>query len=86
MVKVHIPQLRRCYTVAAQGDRSLQGVANLHFAIERDGNVDAVSVDGELSDQNVRSCLAAEVSTWRFYPTDTAVAVNYPLRFELAGQ
>jgi Vault protein inter-alpha-trypsin domain len=81
LVRLHTPQLRRCYSVALQRDRALEGTAALHFAITPSGTIGSVSVDGTLGSDEVRACLAAEVAGWRVHAGSETVVVNYPLRF-----
>jgi hypothetical protein len=84
-VKLATPRMRHCYMREAQRDPTLAGDATLHFAIGRDGSTRDVTIDGSLESTQVLKCLADEVATWMFTPTDTVTQVNYPLTFRLAN-
>jgi len=82
LVRLHEPQLRRCYSVELQRDHALAGTAELHFVVGTDGAVESAVAGGSLPSPDALACLAHEVATWRFREGDRPVAVNYPLTFE----
>jgi hypothetical protein len=84
-VKLHIEKLAYCYQRELLSHPTLAGTADLHFTIRPSGRVEEIYVDGTLEKQSVRECLADELTTWSFSPTDLAIQVNYPLTFKPAG-
>ena len=82
-VKLHMEKLAYCYQRELLGHPTLAGTADLHFTIRPSGRVEEIYVDGTLEKQSVRECLADELTTWSFSPTDLAIQVNYPLTFKL---
>jgi len=83
-VKLAIPRLRHCYERQLQREWTLEGSADLHFLIAHDGRPRDISIDGTLTNENVRMCLAEDISTWKFSPIDVLTQVNYPLTFRAA--
>ena len=84
-VKLRINRLANCYQRELLGHPTLAGTADLHFTIQATGRVEEISVDGSLESETVKQCLAEELTTWSFSPTDGATKVNYPLTFKIAG-
>ena len=75
-------------TLEAQRDQHLEGTAELHFVIERDGHISYAATSGTLTDQTVFDCLSHEVGTWAFPAVidgGDGVQVNYPLTFKPAS-
>jgi hypothetical protein len=82
VVRLHEPQLRRCYDLALVRDHALAGTAELHFVIGADGTVQSAAVDGSLPSADALTCITLEATTWRFREGDGPVEVNYPLTFQ----
>jgi len=80
-IKLAMPRLRSCYTRQLQGHWDLEGTAELHFMIDHDGRTRDVSITGTLANDDVRACLAEEVTTWKYSPIDTRMRISYPLTF-----
>lgn len=74
--------LRWCYQRVAQYRRGLEGTLVAHFSITREGKIEDVSVDGDLDNDDIRSCIARELAVMEFPEGDTRVRVNYPLTFK----
>jgi len=85
VVKIAMPRLRHCYTRELLHDHELAGTATIHFTIGRDGKVAAASADGDLDSEAAKQCIADDVKTWEFSPSDETIQVNYPLNFRIAG-
>jgi hypothetical protein len=84
-VKLRMEKLANCYQRELLGHPTLAGIAELHFTIKPTGRVEDISVDGTLESETAKQCLAEELTTWSFSPTDGATRVSYPLTFKLAG-
>jgi hypothetical protein len=84
-VKLRMEKLANCYQRELLGHPTLAGTAELHFTIQATGRVEDISVDGTLDSETARQCLAEELTTWHFSPTDDKTRVNYPLTFKIAG-
>jgi len=82
-VRLHEPQLRRCYDLALARDHALAGTAELRFVIGADGAVASVAVGGSLASPDANACLAHEVASWTFRASDSATVASYPINFEL---
>jgi hypothetical protein len=74
--------LRWCYQRVAQYKRGLAGTLVAQFSITREGAIEDVSVDGDLDNDDIKSCIARELSVMEFPESDTRVRVNYPLTFK----
>lgn len=83
VVRAAMPRLRHCYLREAQRTPSLEGSADLHFTIDRDGRISDLSIDGTLASEAARACMADEVQSWTFPASSGATAVNYPLTYQL---
>ena len=57
----------------------------LQLRIDPDGDVVSTELGGDLADDSVRACIAAEPPTWKFAPGDITTEINYPLHFKPAG-
>jgi len=85
-VKRNLARLQYCYERVVQyGGEKIEGEAVLHFLVGRSGKVESVTVDGTITNERITSCLAETVAKFDFRAGDSAVVVNYPLRFCLAG-
>jgi hypothetical protein len=84
-VKLQMNRLANCYQRELLGHPTLAGTAELHFTIQATGRVEDISVDGTLESETAKQCLAEELTTWHFSPTDGKTRVNYPLTFRIAG-
>lgn len=83
-VKLAEPRLANCWQHELFHAPTLQGTAELHFAILPDGTIGGVSVDGSLDSDAAKRCMAEDIATWRFPQADGTTRVNYPLTFKVA--
>ncbi len=84
-VKRHRARLQHCYERVVQYRGGIEGEAVLHFLVGRTGKIEAVNVDGTITDEQITSCLKEVVASFEFRAGDGTVQVNYPLRFQLAS-
>jgi len=84
-VKRHIVRLGRCYEKVIEYRGGIEGEAVLHFLIGTSGKIESASVDGTITDEQIKTCLAEVVATFEFRAGDSAVLVNYPLRLRIAA-
>jgi len=85
-VRLAEARLSNCWRHELFAAPTLQGTAELHFAILPSGETANVSVDGSLESDAVRQCIAQDVATWQWPETDGTTVVNYPLTFQVAGE
>jgi hypothetical protein len=83
-VKEHMAQLGRCYEAVTQFQGGPEGTAVMHWLIDTSGTPQSITVDGEIDDPRITSCLAEQVAQWQFPAGDTNIVVNYPLHFAMA--
>lgn len=74
-------QVQTCYERRLRDDNLLQGSMTVLLTIGTDGNVQAVSVDGSLQDNQVYSCVKRVARTWKFpVPQGGCVRTSVPFQ------
>jgi hypothetical protein len=82
VVRSHFGHFRLCYENNLRMQPNLQGRVVIDFTIDRDGKVRAVKGGGDVPDQAVISCVAAQAKTMVFpRPEGGLVRVTYPIIF-----
>lgn len=85
-VKRQLPRVKGCYDTALLRDKTLAGRVELHFGVRGDGKTHDVSVDGEVTDEGLRACIADELARFEFPVVPDmpgTIRVNYPLTLQI---
>jgi hypothetical protein len=79
-MKLRLPALTHCYERIAQAHPDLAGHVDIHMMVEEDGSVSSATVDGELPNDDVKTCMTTVASTIEFPPArDGRTLINWPL-------
>ncbi len=83
-MKRYLGQMKRCYEKELKGDPDLTGKVTLSWTIQTDGDLAAVSVDGNSTGSDALSaCVAKTMRRIRFAPPPVELDVEgYPLLFD----
>ncbi len=83
ILRIHNPEVRRCYETGLTRRPGLTGRVNLAFTIGADGRVSSATVrSSTLGDPAVEACIARSVADLRFPPTGNPVEVETPFNFQ----
>ena len=87
VVRLHENEIRHCYEVALQKDKTLQGTVTTLFGVRETGIVDKVLImESTLNNRDVERCIADTIKNWEFYGVytygdSTLLIVKYPYTF-----
>lgn len=78
-IRMHIPQIRKCYDAALSKDPKLEGTVQATFTLDRTGKVIESTATGLA---NVDACVAATIRKIRF-PANAKgdIVIHYPFVF-----
>ena len=87
VVRLHENEIRHCYELALQKDKTLQGMVKTKFTILDNGAVEKAWIEeSTLNNPEVEQCIVDKIDNWEFYGvnsynTKTKTIVEYPYIF-----
>lgn len=82
VVKLHLEQVRYCYTHELQRNPSLGGWVVMKFTLDLDGAISHVrAAESTMGNEAVEACLVDQFESWVWPPGHSVYLVKYPIRF-----